>query len=76
MQGLHANFVECESFLESNPSDILAICEVSLVVPVFNPNHTGFFLTLNNLGGLKGLLPYILNQLSPDYENLHGCGTT
>ena len=28
--GLHSNFVECESFLESNSPDILAVCETHL----------------------------------------------
>ena len=28
--GLHSNFVECESFLESNSPDILALCEINL----------------------------------------------
>ena len=30
MQGLHSNFVDCESFLESDAPDILAICEANL----------------------------------------------
>ena len=28
--GLHLNFVDCESFLESNSPDILALCEANL----------------------------------------------
>ena len=28
--GLHLNFVECESFVESNSPDILALCETNL----------------------------------------------
>ena len=28
--GLRSNFVECESFLESNSRDILALCETNL----------------------------------------------
>ena len=28
--GLYSNFVDCESFLESNFPDILAMCETSL----------------------------------------------
>ena len=28
--GLHANFIECESFLESNSPDILALCKTNL----------------------------------------------
>ena len=30
IRGLCSNFVECESFLESNSPDILAICETNL----------------------------------------------
>ena len=28
--GLHSNFVECESFLESNSPDMLSLCETNL----------------------------------------------
>ena len=28
--GLHSNFVDCESFLESNSHDILTLCETNL----------------------------------------------
>ena len=30
IRGLRSNFVDCESFLESNPPDILALCESNL----------------------------------------------
>ena len=30
IQGLRSNFVDCESFLESNSPDILALCETNL----------------------------------------------
>ena len=30
IRGLRSNFVDCESFLESNSSDILALCETNL----------------------------------------------
>ena len=30
IQGLCSNFVDCESFLESNSPDILALCETNL----------------------------------------------
>ena len=30
IQGLPSNFVDCESFLESNSPDILALCETNL----------------------------------------------
>ena len=28
--GLHSNFVDCESFLESDSSDIIAVCETNM----------------------------------------------
>ena len=30
MQGLHSNFVDCESFLQSNSPGILGFCETKL----------------------------------------------
>ena len=30
IQGLRSNFVDCESFLELNSADILALCETNL----------------------------------------------
>ena len=30
ISGLRSNFVDCESFLESNSLDILALCEINL----------------------------------------------
>ena len=30
IQGIHSNFVVCETFLESNSPDILALCETNL----------------------------------------------
>ena len=30
IQGLRSNFVDCESFLESNSTDILTLCETNL----------------------------------------------
>ena len=30
IRGLRSNFVDCESFLESNSADILALCETNL----------------------------------------------
>ena len=37
--GLHSNFVDCQSFLESNSPDILALCETDLD----DPNDSGNF---------------------------------
>ena len=49
IRGLHSNFVECESFLESNSPDILALCE---------PNVNG----ANDFGNfsVKGYLPLLI----------------
>ena len=30
IQGLYSNFVDCESFIESNSPDIFALCETNL----------------------------------------------
>ena len=45
---LHSNFVDCESFLESNSPDILALCETNLDDSI----HSGNF-------SKKGYLPLI-----------------
>ena len=46
--GLCSNFVDCESFLESNPPDILALCETNLD----DSNDSGNF-------SVRGYLPLI-----------------
>ena len=48
IQGLHSNFINCESFLESNSSDILALCETNLDSSIDSGN---FFV--------RGYLPLI-----------------
>ena len=35
IRGLRSNFVDCESFLESNSPDILALCYVSVEMLLF-----------------------------------------
>ena len=42
IQDLHSNFVDCESFLESNPPDILALC-VSIPRCYKDVNVSSFF---------------------------------
>ena len=37
----HSNFVECESFLESNSSDILALCETNFTDSIDSGNFSG-----------------------------------
>ena len=46
--GLHLNFVDCESFLESNSPDILALCETNLDDAIDSGNFT-----------VRGYLPLI-----------------
>ena len=48
IQGLRSNFVDCEFFLESNSTDILALCETNLD----NSNDSGNF-------SARGYLPLI-----------------
>ena len=48
IRGLRSNFVDCESFLESNSPDILALCETNLDDSFDSGNFS-----------LKGYLPLI-----------------
>ena len=48
IRGLRSNFVECESFLESNSPDILALCQTNLD----DPSDSGNF-------SVRGYLPLI-----------------
>ena len=58
IQGLPSNFVDCESFLESNSPDILALCEANLDDSIDSGN---FFV--------KGYLPLIQKDSS---THMHG----
>ena len=56
--GLHSNFIECQSFLESNSPDILALCERNLDGSIDSGNFS-----------VKGYLPLI----GKDYiTHMHG----
>ena len=44
IRGLRSNFVDCESFLESNSSDILALCETNLDDSIDSSNFLYFEL--------------------------------
>ena len=48
IRGLRSNFVDCESFLDSNSPDILALCETNLDDLI----HSGSF-------SVRGYLPII-----------------
>ena len=50
IRGLCSNFVECESFLESNSPDILALCETNLDDSIDSGSFcvTGYLLLIRN----------------------------
>ena len=52
IQGLHSNFVDCESFLESTSPDIFSLCETNLDGSIDSGN---FFM--------RGFLPLWSNGL-------------
>ena len=58
IQGLLSNFVECESFLESNCPDILALCETNLDNSIDSGNFS-----------VRGYLPLIRKDSS---THMHG----
>ena len=58
IRGLHSNFVDCESFLESNCPGILALCETNLD----GSNDSGNFF-------VRGYLPLIRKDSS---THMHG----
>ena len=58
IQGLCSNFVDCESFLESNSPDILALCEANLDDSIDSGNFS-----------VKGYLPLIRKDSS---THIHG----
>ena len=50
VRGLRLSFVDCESFLESNSPDILALCETNLDDSIHSGNFSGS-LSFFNLKG-------------------------
>ena len=46
-QGLHFNFAECESFLESNSTNILALCETNLDDSIDSDNFCQVSISFN-----------------------------
>ena len=63
IQGLHSNFVDCESFIESKSSDINALCETNLTsLTLFMKEGLPFAwcLSVENSAGsyLSSQLPY------------------
>ena len=58
IRSLHSNFVDCESFLESNSPDILALCETNQDDSIDSGNFS-----------VKGYLPLIRKDSS---THMHG----
>ena len=63
IQGLRSNFVDCESFLESNSPDILALCETNLDDSVGSGNFSvrGYLPLIQKDSGthMHGLAVYV-----------------
>ena len=60
IRGLRSNFVDCESFLESNSPDVLALCETNLDHSIDSGNFS-----------VRGYLPLIRKDSS---THMHGLG--
>ena len=67
IQGLRSNFVDCESFLESNSPDILALCETNLDDSIDSGNFSvrGYLPLIRNDSGthMHGLAIYVKEGL-------------
>ena len=68
-RGLCLNFVECESFLESNSPDILALCETNLddSIDCSNFSLRGYLSSFNSKGFcyyMHGLAVYVKKGLA------------
>ena len=61
IRGLRSNFVDCESFLESNSPDILALCETNLDDSIDSGNFS-----------VRGYLPLIRKYSSTHMHGLAG----
>ena len=59
IRGLRSNFVDCESFLESNSPDILALCETNLDDSIDSSNFS-----------VRGYLPLIQKDFSTHMQSL------
>ena len=65
IQGLCSNFAECESFLESNSPDILALCETNLDDSIDSGNFSvrGYLplIQKDSITHMHGLKDFILH---------------
>ena len=66
VQGLCSNFVECESFLESNSPDILALCKTNLDYSIDSGNFSmrGFISLIRreSVTHMHGLSVYVKSR--------------
>ena len=64
-RGLHLNFVECESFLESRSPDILGLCETDLDDSTDSGNVRGYFPLIRKdfVTHMHGLAVYVKEAL-------------
>ena len=67
IRGLHSNFVDCESFLESNTPDIFALCETNLdgLIDSGNFSVKGYFplIQRDSSTHMHGLAVYVKEGL-------------
>ena len=67
IRGLRSNFVECESFLESNSPDILALCETNLDDSIDSVKFsvTGYLplIQQDSITNMHGLTVYVKEGL-------------
>ena len=67
IQGLHSNFFECESFLESNSPDILTLCETNLDHSTDSGNFSerGYLSLIrkDSVTHMHGFAVYVTEQL-------------
>ena len=67
IRGLCSNFVECESFLESNSLDILTLCDTNLVYSIDSGNlYVRDYLPLirkDSIAHIHGLAVYVKEGL-------------
>ena len=66
IQGIRSNFVECESFLESNSPDILALCKINLddLIDSGNFSVRGYLplIQKDSVTHMHGLVVYVIER--------------
>ena len=72
MQGLCSNFVDCESFLESNSPDILALCETNLDDTIDSGNFSvrGYLLFIPKYSSTQCILKEEMMMIYSELQTL------